>query len=404
MGSARGIAAMFAVAALTIALLSPAAGVAAQGARPSAAGATQKLGLDLLRELSPGNLVVSPNSVATALAMAGTGARGRTAEEMARTLHLDDPRRFSTLGRLQRELTEAWSLAAGGDPEAPALNIANGLFAQRGFALRPRFTTGLQRDFAATPRLVDFENDMPGALAAINGWVSEQTNGLIPTLFDDLDPRTKLVLGNALYLDARWAAPFNASATASGTFRNRSGRGPAEFMNGTRTVAYTVGEGFKAVELGYRASTLSMLVVLPDTLRLGAFVDRLDARGLREIVRGLRPMRVDLSLPRFEIQLQRKLNVVLARLGMPTAFGDGANFSGMTGVGPLRIGEVAHAARIKVDEAGTVAGAATGIGIKLVSKPAAFRADHPFLFFLRDSETGAVLFAGRVVDPAGTLD
>jgi serpin B len=305
------------------------------------------------------------------------------------------------MGTLQRELTEGWAISAAGDPEAPVMSIANGLFAQSGFPTKPGFVSGLQRDFGASAQAVDFESDPMGALATLNGWVSEQTHGLIPTLFHELDPTTKLVLANAVYLDAKWATPFNATMTSPGTFRNRRGGRPAEFMNATKTVEYAFGDDYQAVQLPYRASTLSMLIVLPQTLKLASFQRELDARSLRKIVHDLRPMRIDLSLPRFEFGLRRMMNNVLSRLGMPTAFKEGAaNFKGMANVDGLHITEVMHGARITVDEGGTIAGAATGVGFGLVSKPPSFTADHPFLFFLRDTVTGAVLFSGRVADPS----
>ncbi len=179
------------------------------GAPLSPAAATGAFGLDLLREQPPGNAVLSPDSVAAALAMTGTGAAGRTAAQIAMTLHLAKPAAFARMGNLQRSI--AAEVAAGqGRTKAPTLEIANGLFLQQGFAVEPTFVSGLQQHFGAAPEIADFFGDPPGSLATVNGWVSDHTNGLIPQLFGSL-PRdiANWCLANALYLKANWLHDSN---------------------------------------------------------------------------------------------------------------------------------------------------------------------------------------------------
>lgn len=412
------------VASICILLLLVAAGVAGDGlmsasqaktpkrsvASPDAplapAAATGAFGLDLMRAQGPGNLVLSPDSVAAALAMTGIGGVGRTAEEIARTLHLKGPTALAAVGDLQRAIVAGQAAAAAGDPEPPTLEIANGLFLQQGLPFAPAFLSGARQRFGAAPETVDFTGNPTGALDAINGWVSERTKGLIPRILDSLPEDMALALANAVYLDADWRHPFKKSKTRPGVFHRAAGKVTVDFMHQTESLRYGVGLGYRAVALPYRSSTLSLLVVLPTRQRLGSLQNRLDGRALARIARGLSPKPVILSLPRFHLNTETELTGVLKKLGMPIAFSDAANFSRITTAVPLKIDFVKHAADFTVDEAGTVAAAATVVGVVPVSAPAQpldpviFNADRPFLFFLRDDRTGAVLFAGRLTNPA----
>jgi len=382
----------------------PKQGAASPGKGPRPAAATGALGLDLLRTLPRGNLVVSPDSVAAALAMTGSGARGRTAAEIARTLHLGRPAAFDSMGSLQRAIVNGQAAAGQGHPKAPTLTIANGLFLQREPPVEPSFLSGLQRHFGAAPEAVDFEGDPSGSVEAINAWVSDKTKGLIPELFESLPRSVQLVLANAIYLEAEWRHPFRRARTRVAPFHNNAGSRRVDFMRRAVRLRYGAGSGYRAVELPYRASRLSLLVLLPRDRKLGALQRQLNAKELALIVRSLSLRRVMLSLPRFQLNTQSTLNATLASLGMPTAFSEVADFSRITGDRSLKIGLVAHAADIKVDEGGTVAAAATGVTLVKKSKPrpppTVFNANRPFLFFLRDNRTGTILFAGRLTDAA----
>jgi serpin B len=384
----------------------PKRAVAPPDAPLAPAVATGAFGLDLMRAQKPGNLVLSPDSVAAALAMTGTGGVGRTAEEIARTLHLKGPAELADVGDLQRAIAARQAAAAAGDPEPPTLEIANGLFLQQGLPFAPAFLSGLQQRFGATPETVDFAKDPTGALDAINGWVSDHTKELIPRILDSLPEEMALALANAVYLDADWRHPFKKSKTRPGVFHAAAGKVTVDFMHQTESLRYGAGPGYRAVALPYRSSTLSLLVVLPVEQRLGSLQKHLDGRRLARIARGLSPEPVILSLPRFHLNTETELTDALKKLGMPTAFSDAANFSRITTAVPLKIDFVKHAADFTVDEAGTVAAAATVVGVVPVSAPAQpldpviFNANRPFLFFLRDDRTGAVLFAGRLTNPA----
>lgn len=369
------------------------------------AAATGAFGLDLMRAQPPGNVVLSPDSVAAALALTGTGGAGRTAAEIARTLHLKGPAAFPAVGDLQRAIAAGQAAAAMGDPEAPTLEIANGLFLQQGLPFDPAFLTGAQQHFGAAPEIVDFAGNPTAALEAINGWVSEHTKGLIPEILESLPGGMVLALANAVYLDADWRLPFKRGETRPGVFYKAAGKTTVDFMHQTAQLRYGAGPGYRAVALPYRSSTLSLLVVLPVGQPLGSLQHRLNGRGLARIAHSLSARSVILSLPRFHLNTDADLTGALKKLGMPTAFSEAADFSHMA-TAPLKVAFVKHAADFTVDEAGTVAAAATVVAgvAKSAARPPrdtiTFNANRPFLFFLRDEQTGAVLFAGRLTNPA----
>jgi serine protease inhibitor len=337
--------------------------------------------------------------------MAGSGGRGQTAAQIVRTLHLRGPRDFLRMGSLQGAISAAQAAAGNGDPKAPTLEMANGLFVQQGFPLDQAFLSGLLGRFGAAPESLDFAGDPDGSVAAINAWASERTHGVIPQLLGSLPSETVLALANAVYLEASWRSPFEHRETGPGPFHNAQST-TAQFMRESETLPYGSGRGYQAVELPYRASTLSMLVVLPRKGgRVGSLLHHLDARGLGAMARHLSPRAVDLSLPRFHLNTHTSLNAALESLGMTAAFSELADFSGITATAALRIALVEHEADLSVDEEGTTAAAATAVLLEPTSKsiprhPVTFNANRPFLFFLRDDHTGAVLFAGRVADPA----
>ena len=377
----------------------------AQGTGLGPAAATGALGLDLMRAQGPGNLVLSPDSIAAALALTGTGSAGRTATEIADTLHLRGPGDFAEMGDLQRRIAAEQATAAVGDPEPPTLAIANGLFLQQGLPVEPGFLSGLGQHFGAVPEIVDFEHEPTSALETINRWVSDHTYGLIPRILDTLPPGMALALANAVYLKASWLYPFEKQETSRGRFHASGGRITAQFMHQAESLRYGSGQGYRAVELPYRSSTLSLLVVLPVGRRLGSLQHRLGGRGLVRITRGLSRRPVNLSLPRFHLNTEAELKGALIELGMPTAFSESANFSRITRAVGLKIAFVKHAADLTVDEKGTEAAAATVVGVTVKSRrrpppdAVTFNANRPFLFFLRDTRTGTVLFAGRLAKP-----
>lgn len=387
------------------------AGTADDAARAGAA--INAFGLSLYQRLGgadrASNLVVSPSSIAIALAMARAGARGTTASEMdavLRDLGTDD--HAAWLAALDSALNARTGRFEdlSGKPQDVTLRIVNAPFAQRGFALEQAYLDALAARFGAGLRLVDYVKANEAARQAINGWVSDQTEQRIRELLarGDVDQMTRLVLVNAIYLKAAWQTPFAVEATADAPFTRLDGSSvTVAMMGGGGNVPFASGGGWQAVELPYVGGKLAMLVIVPDDLV--AFEASLDEQLLARIVDGLEARQVVLGLPRFGAESRLELGPVLAALGMPTAFSDAADFSGISTQEPLQISAVIHQANIDVDEKGTEAAAATAVVLRTTSAPGEvvkLTVDRPFVFALRDLDTGAVLFLGRIADPSAT--
>ncbi|WP_437681224.1 serpin family protein [Sorangium sp. So ce131] len=354
-----------------------------------------------------GKLFFSPSSISTALAMTYAGARGETAAQMAKALELTlaPEALHPAFGALAKELTQAT-----GD-KAPELRIANRLWGQAGMPIQAAFQETTQRHYGAGIELVDFKGASEKARGQINQWVEQQTNAKIKELLParSVTPLTRLVLTNAVYFKGKWATPFDKKATKDQPFTIAPGASPA-VPTMRRTLPARLGQAADAavLELAYEAPSpersLAMVVILPAKVDgLPGVEQRLAAGHLKEYVEALRPARVDVSLPRFTMAAEFELSKTLAEMGMPLAFDERkADFSGITASDKLFISQVRHKAFVEVNEEGTEAAAATGVVVSTRAAPAAipvFRADHPFVFLIRDTATGTVLFMGRVTDP-----
>jgi len=282
----------------------------------------------------------------------------------------------------------------------------NAPFAQEDLTFEPAFLQALAQRFDAGVRLVDFETQIEAARQAINDWVAQQTEDRIKEILaqGSIDLMTRLVLVNAIYLKAAWVTPFDPKATRPAAFTRSDGSTvQAPTMELSAELPYAEGDGWRAVELPYVGGQLAMTIVVPDDL--ASFVQSADGATIEAIVQGLagRKPEVDLSLPTFSIETKTELKDVLSTLGMPVAFDpDQADFSGMTTQEKLFIGAVIHQANITVDEKGTEASAATAVVMEASAAPAdrvTFHVDRPFLFLLRDTTTGAIVFLGQVTDP-----
>jgi len=374
-------------------------------ARESAVTASA-FGADLYQRLAQdrANMVFSPVSVASALWMAWCGARGQTAAELARALHLDGSADAAGhgLGALSVLVADAASGAGSVTFRAP-----NTVWVQSGLPLRPEFTAQLGRA-AATFADADFTGAPDAARNEINHVIAEQTAGKITGLLPpgSIGPRTRLVLANAMYLKAAWLAPFPAAQTSDAPFYP-DGREGADvtvpMMRGTAARAYIDGDGYQAVLLPYAGGSLAMAVILPDG-PLAALRPAIAAQGLSGVLAGTSRHQVTLSLPRFRVEAAFDLIPALRQLGVHKAFSGDADFSGITEAEPLQISTVAHKAYIDVDEQGTEAAAATAAGVRaaaaLRSPPlVTMVVDRPFLFGIVHTATGLPLFAGQVSHP-----
>ena len=355
--------------------------------------------LALLARTQP-TVALSPFSISEALSMTYAGARGRTAKQIASALDFSVP-----LARLAAAFNaQTQSLAQVTTPGA-TLEVANALFGQSGQNFRRPFLAILARDYGAGMHTVDFSN--PAAVAQLNGWVSDHTAGNIRRLLSPgaLDSLTKLVLVDAVYLDAKWRSPFQHQNTHPDAFHAPGGTVQAPTMHQNATFAYLSGDGYKALELPYRGGRLALDILLPSQGQLQALLARIAASGPLRLLDGLAPQYVAVALPKFELRDQFDLTGPLASMGMPLAFEPGhADLSGIAGPpGYLYIQHIVHEAYIDIDEAGTKAAAATAvvIGDSAIEAPPKiqFNVDRPFAFVLRDTRTGAILFTGVVSHP-----
>lgn len=376
--------------------------------RVALAEGNQDLAADLYRELvreaGTSNLFYSPHSVASALAMTYEGARGETADEMAAALRfgLDKAELHPAMNWLDLELA-ARAEAPEAGAEAFRLRVVNQLFGQTGYRFLPAFLDTLALHYGAGMRLLDFMSAPEDARIAINDWVASQTEDKIPELLgpDAVDVYTRLVLVNAVYFKAPWASPFPASRTEAGRFHSLDGStSTVDMMRGEVPGAYGRGPGYQAFSMPYAGHALDMVVILPDADGFSEVEGGLDGAALRGALSVMQQEALDVRFPKFSFRRKTSLVPALRALGMRQAFGGEADFSGMDGSRDFQIGDVIHEAFVQVDEKGTEAAAATAIVVERTVaepvEPIAVVVDRPFLFLIRDIETGAILFLGRV--------
>lgn len=355
------------------------------------------------------NLFYSPYSISQALAMTYAGARGDTEKQMSDTLHfvLSQDRLHPAFNGLDIELGKRGVGAQGKDEEGFRLNIVNAIWGQEDYRFLAEFLDILAENYGAGLRILDFFNAPEASRITINDWVSEQTEDRIEDLIPKgaLDEQTRLVLTNAIYFNAAWQFPFNEDATADGPFYLLDGgEVTVPMMTQTESFGYAEGDDYQAVELPYDGHELSMVILLPREDRFETFESSMDYQVIKDIISDLGNQQVNLTMPKFEFESEFSLKKALTAMGMPVAFSADADFSGMTGNRGLAIDDVLHKAFVSVDEAGTEAAAATAVIMTLTAVPAppvVVTVDRPFIFLLRDIETGAILFVGRVVNPSG---
>jgi serpin B len=345
--------------------------------RPDIVRGNTRFALDLYAALKgrPGNLFYAPASLSTALAMTHAGAGGATADQMAKVLHLDLPP-----GVLHPAFATLQSgLVARSDGR---LRVANRLWANQGYPIRPDFLAITRDSYGAELAAVDFAHQPEVARRQINAWVERRTEDRIRDLLPPgiVDELTRLVLTNAVYFKGDWAESFPKSATHEADFHVTSDKTTrVPMMTRTGDHRHWAGDGLE---------------------------NRLNTSNLDRWLNGSRPRPVQVFLPRFKLETSFELKDTLRSLGLTLPFDQvKANFSGITSHEDLYISAIVHKAFVDVNEEGTEAAAATAVVIEprsapiQSSEPAVFRADHPFVFAIRDRLTGSILFLGRVQNP-----
>lgn len=364
--------------------------------------------LPLLDATGDSNLVYSPYSITQALAMTSAGAKGETLAgiEQALVFKLQQNRLFPALNRLDLQLAEKTNAAA--NIKLPGLTIANALWAQQGYSLQPAYLDALAVNFGAALNLLDFMKAPDASRLSINSWVEQQTQQKIKNLLgpNDVSSNTRVVLTNAIWFKSDWATAFTAEKTGNQNFTDRKGTiRSLPFMSQDIRLPYVQGKNYQAVELPYIDNKLSMLLIMPEAGKFDGFIQSLDGNTVSEISSALKDQYVALSMPKFNFSSAAMLADVLGKLGMSAAFdASRADFSGMTGNRDLSVSAIMHKAFISVDEKGTEAAAATGVAVGVTSiigdTPIKVTLDHPFLFMIRDRQTGLIIFIGKLMNPA----
>lgn len=361
------------------------------------ATAERLFALDLLRVVpaTDKNVVLSPSSLATALAMLQLGAAGTTRDEIAHVLHTDH------LTSQQQAL--GWAALTRSLADTGVLESANSVWQQHGLRLTTTFTTQLARYFETGVWQVDFARHTDEATTAINQWCSDHTHRRITKLFDQLDPSTVLVLANAEYFKAAWKYQFDTKTTSREPFFRADGsKTSIPFLHSSGRAKFLVAKSYYAAQLPYAGERFAAQFIAPISGTLPDLIATLTPADLTAIDRAAVVPEARFAAPKFTLATFTELNGPLQQLGMRTAFGN-ADFSAMTPVGGLSVSQVVQRDYLKVDEEGTEAAAVTGISIAdsaLGGIQPVF--DKPFLFVVRDTLTGVILFAGQIVDPSAT--
>ena len=379
-----------------------------------------EFGIDLYKQIAKtekGNIFFSPFSISSALAMTYAGARGKTAEEMAKVLHFppellkDDAKRLHTaFGKLIAHVNA--EKGPEGKPRGYELVTANALWVQAGHPFLDRFIRTNTDNYKASFDALDFIGDRQGASDKINAWVGKQTRGKIGKIIDEsLLHNTRLVLTNAVYFKGAWAQKFDKALTREAEFNLASGQATkVPFMNSKVVAGYLpeqvsgdlpgvpAGCRFQELEMPYVGRDVSFLVILPKEAQgIGAF-ERALSPGLLAVK--IPAITIDTSIPRLAIRFDIDLSGLLRQTGMQACFTPGqADFSGIDSTRDFAISRACHGAIGDVNEEGTEAAAATGGTFAWITAPPAFVADHPFFFVVRNTLNGCILFMGRVMDP-----
>jgi serpin B len=351
------------------------------------------------------NVVFSPYSIGSALAVTYAGARGNTAKEMADVLMF--PEEQSSFNPGYKAFTD--SILLKSKEKGTELRIANALWVQDDYKLRPDFLDLAGSCYMAKAENVNFKipAELEKSRQKINKWVADATNNKIQNLLAQgvLKELTRLVITNAIWFNGNWAKPFDTSNTSASIFNISAAKSVStDFMHQKTDVDYYEDAEIQAIELPYKGGMKTMIIILPKDTEGWKLIGRiLTIDRLKIIYHGMVVKEVEMAIPKFSYESQFNLKETLILMGMKEPFSNFADFSGMTDANDLKIDEVIHKAFIEVNETGTEAAAATAVIMVLKSafgeKPIRFNANHPFIYFITDKTTGGIIFMGRYVNP-----
>ncbi len=347
------------------------------------------------------NVFLSPISISTALGMLHLGAEENTEVEISDMLGVfqDDSNDWHTG---QGSLVQEFDLGNNCDYK---LSVANKAFFQVGYEYNPDFINDLSLYYDSELSELDFSADHEAARQEINGWVSNKTNEHIPELFlpGQIVSSTKLVLTNAIYMDAPWKDSFDPNNTYTAQFNKADGSTTDVEMMSSFEMGYRVGyqDDFQIVEIPYQGDDLAFTAIVPNAVDgLEAIEENLSVDSLAEWKSTMYATEGELQMPKFEMRYKELLNDTLKKLGMVDAFGDSADFSGISTQSQLQVNVVVHEAWLQVSEEGTEAAAATGVGTLDTSVGEFVSLNRPFLFLIEDKRSGTILFIGKISDPS----
>jgi serpin B len=361
--------------------------------------------LDLYKKISDNqeNLFYSPYSISTALAMTYAGAKGKTENEMAVVMHFS-----ANNAEFYNKYSEVLkNINALNNGSTVNIYTVNSVWAQKNFKFRDEFLEIIKNNFNSSINLVDFIKETENSRIQINKWVETQTNEKIKDLIKPglIDYLTRMVLVNAIYFKADWETAFDKQQTQKMDFLvDASTAVSCDFMFAEQEFKFYENEdGLKAIEIPYSKGKMSMLVILPkDNAGFNRLKKEISLDFYKKINSALVSKKVKLYLPKFKTTSEFELSDMLKQMGMPEAFSDKADFSGMTGTKDLKISKVIHKAFVEVNETGTEAAAATAVVMRVKSMPMAppeFKADHPFMFIIKENTENSILFAGNIYNP-----
>lgn len=343
------------------------------------------------------NIMVSPLSISMALSMAANGAKGATLDSIRTTLALNGLNLDEINSYYHHLITDLPQLDAN-----VTVDVANSIWSRNGFTLTDAFLKANSSFYNATAQSLDFSS--PAALNTINNWVSDKTNGKIPAILDKINDDEKLFLVNAVYFKGNWMYKFDKSYTAKDKFKLSDSTSVAvDFMSSTVTFNHANGNETELFELPYGNGKYSMVIAMPQTnTSVKTVLNSLDTVKWNGWMRALNKTTTHLQMPKFKFSYNNDLKDALSGLGMGIAFRNGADFSGISTQGGLKIDEVKHKTFLAVDEDGTEAAAATGIGFGTTASLIQPKVDRPFIFAIREVKTGLIVFAGIVNNPTLT--
>lgn len=347
------------------------------------------------------NVFFSPYSISSALAMTYNGARETTKAEMADVMNFHKNEEI-----LSKNFSELNSHITNLSSKKIQLNIANSIWGQQDYGFEKRFLELNNKYYGAGVKEVNFRENYKSIRKDINKWVEDKTQEKIKDLIKKnmLDPMTRMVLVNAIYFNGKWEYPFDEKDTHEDVFYVYAEcETKVDFMRRQVSLKYYEDDLAQAIEIPYSGKSLSMMVILPkERYGMEQLEEKLDEELYDSYQNSMTTKKVKLTLPKFKITEDYELNDPLKNLGMESAFGKNADFSGMTGKKDLYISNVVHKSFVEVNEEGTEAAAATGVVMRKTSvnlDKKEFKADHPFIFFIKDNQHDTILFMGRIMNP-----